>query len=210
MNNHANTTRIVATLALCLGALLWAGTARAHCDALDGPVVTAARRALEAGDVNLVLVWVQEQDAGEIRHAFERTRSVRALGAQAKELADTWFFETLVRIHRAGEGAPFTGLAHAGRDLGPAIPLADRSLESGDVAPLVRLIEERVRQGLRERFELARKARDHARSDVAAGREYVHRYVEFIHFADGAWQAANRAEVGHAEAAAVAPAEHHH
>lgn len=29
-----------------------------HCDSLDGPVVTAARQALEAGDVDIVLPFV--------------------------------------------------------------------------------------------------------------------------------------------------------
>jgi hypothetical protein len=39
----------------------------AHCDGLDGPVVPAARKALETGDVNLVLIWVQKSDEAEIK-----------------------------------------------------------------------------------------------------------------------------------------------
>jgi hypothetical protein len=103
-------------------ALVWAF---GHCDGLDGPVVTVARKALETGNVNLVLPWVRVEDEGEIRKAFDQARSVRKLGGEARKLADTHFFETLVRIHRAGEGAPFAGLKPAGRDLGPAVPAAD-------------------------------------------------------------------------------------
>lgn len=114
-----------------------ASPASAHCDGMDGPVVKAAQQALAKGDVDFVLIWVRKEDEAEIRRAFERASSVRKPGPEAQELADRYFFETLVRIHRAGEGAPFTGLKPAGRDLGPAIRAADRALQSGDVAPLV-------------------------------------------------------------------------
>jgi hypothetical protein len=112
-----------------------ATTASAHCDGLDGPVVTAAKRALQKGDVTPVLRWVKKEDEGAIRAAFEKTRIVRTKGLEAKQLADAYFFETLVRLHRAAEGAPYTGLKPAGRDLGPAIPAADKALRDGSVAP---------------------------------------------------------------------------
>src|SRR5664279_1910712 len=111
-----------------------------HCDGMDGPVVQAAQRALARGDVNLVLIWVQANDEAEIRKVFAKTMAVRKLNAEARELADLYFFERLVRIHRAGEGAPYTGLKPAGRDLGPAIPAADKAIETGAVEPLVKLI----------------------------------------------------------------------
>jgi len=72
------------------------------------------------------------------------------------------FFETLVRIHRAGEGAPYTGLKPAGRDLGPAIPAADKALESGSSEQLVKLLTDTVRNGVHERFKdvIAKKSYD--------------------------------------------------
>jgi hypothetical protein len=126
----------------------------AHCDGLDGPVVKAAQNALEMGNVNLVLIWVQKKDEGEIEKAFQRTLAVRKLNPQAKELADTYFFGTLVRIHRSGEGAPYTGLQPAGRDLGLAIPAADKALEDGEIEPLLNLLTEVMQTGVRERFKL--------------------------------------------------------
>ena len=86
------------------------GIVFAHCDGLDGPLVKAAQKALETGDVNLVLIWVQKKDEAEVRQAFQKTLTVRKSSAQAGELADRYFFETVVRLHRAGEGAPYTGL----------------------------------------------------------------------------------------------------
>ena len=122
---------------------------------------------------------------------------MRKLGPEARELADAFFFETLVRIHRAGEGAPFTGLKPAGRDLGPAIPAADQALQSGDVAPLVDVLLEKVRAGLLERYERARAAKGYEAKDVEAGREYVETYVTFIHYVEGIYEAATRKVEGH-------------
>ena len=72
----------------------------AHCDGLDGPVVKAAQRALDTRNPAFALIWVQATDEPEIRTAFERTLAVRGLSPQAKELADRFFFETLVRVQR--------------------------------------------------------------------------------------------------------------
>ena len=90
-------------------ALIWNKPLAAHCDTLDGPVVAAAWRALDSGNINLVLIWVQKKDETEIRNHFQKTVAVRKLNAQVKDLADMYFFETLVRLHRAGEGAGYTG-----------------------------------------------------------------------------------------------------
>ena len=187
---------------------------RAHCDALDGPVVVAARQALAKGDVNPVLAWVQAGDEAQIRAAFARTLKVRALGPEAKELADTFFFETLVRVHRAGEGAPYTGLKPAGLDLGPAIPAADQALATGDMKPVFELMHGVLKPGLEARFKAARGTREHAAADVAAGRRAVAAYVDFLHYVDGVYRAAagsgTHAEGAEAEAHAPAKPEPHH
>lgn len=159
-------------------------TARAHCDALDGPVVTEARAALEKGDVAPVLKWVRATDEAEVRAAFDKTRTVRALGPEAKSLADTYFFETLVRIHRAGEDAPYTGLKPAGQ-VAPAVAAADKALATGKADPLVKAITEEVAQGIRARFAHVREAKQHKDESVAAGRAYVAAYVEYVHYVEG-------------------------
>src|SRR5689334_9894833 len=99
-----------AAIAILASSVAWAAPGAAHCDTTRGPVVTAARAALEARNIDLVLHWVRPEHEREIRTVFEQTLAVRGLGSQAQSLADRFFFETLVRIHRAGEGAPYTGL----------------------------------------------------------------------------------------------------
>ena len=182
--------------------------ALAHCDGLDGPVVKAAQRALETRNPALVLIWVQEQDEPEIRKAFEQTLAVRALSSQARELADRFFFETLVRVHRAGEGAPFTGLKPAGRDLGPAIPAADEAVRVGSVEPVRQLLTVAIQERLRHQFGEVMATKTFAPDDVAAGREYVKAYVEFIHFVERLYDSAMKAPHGHFEESEP-PSKHH-
>jgi Family of unknown function (DUF6448) len=91
-------------------------------------------------NINHVLIWVRPQDADEIKRVFQETLAVRKLSPQAQSLADQHFFETLVRIHRTGENAPYTGLKPAGRDLGPAIPAADKTIETGSDKALIELL----------------------------------------------------------------------
>ncbi|MEJ2191241.1 MAG: DUF6448 family protein [Nitrospirota bacterium] len=159
------------------------GGAAAHCDTLGGPVVAAAKTALETGDITPVLKWVRKEDEAEIREMFEKALAVRKKGPEARELADMYFFETLVRIHRAGEGAPYTGLKPAGA-VEPAVEQADRALASGKVDGLVRLVTEAVREGIRERFQRAYTRSEHAQDSVAAGRAFVRAYVEFTHYVE--------------------------
>lgn len=204
---HSIIRTLTASLALAGSSFLLSTPAFAHCDGMDGPVVLAAQEALAKGDVNLVLIWVGTKDEAEIRRAFDHTVSVRKLGPQAKELADTYFFESLVRIHRAGEGAPYSGLKPAGRDLGPVIPAADRSLKSGDAGPLTNLVIDQVRAGLLERYKDAMAAKDFKSQDLDAGREFVKKYITFIHYAEGLYLAAVRPAEGHPSEEAAGP--HH-
>lgn len=177
--------------------LLTPNRALAHCDGMDGPVVKAAQTALESGNADLVLIWVQKKDEPEVRRAFEQTLAVRKLSPQARELADRYFFETVVRLHRAGEGAAYTGLKPAGRDLGPAIPAADQALEQGSIEPVVKLLASAVDRGVRQQFQQALAKKRFDKQDIAAGREYVEAYVRFIHYVERLYDAAEQPALGH-------------
>ena len=168
-----------------------------HCDNLDGPVVTLARKALATNNVNHVLPWVRREDEHEICHAFDHAMAVRQLGPRARELADRHFFETLVRVHRASEGAPYTGLKPAGADLGPAVAAADEALETGMVKKLVIILTDTVRSGVHRHFQAAIERREFATDDVAAGREYVGTYESYVHYVERLWQAAAGGAHGH-------------
>ena len=171
----------------------------AHCDTLDGPVVMTAKAALGKGDVTPVLKWVKPEYEGEIRSAFKKTMDVRNKGPEAKEFADMYFFETLVRLHRAGEGAPYDGIKPAGTDLGPAVSGADKALENGSVDVLVKLVTDEVAKGIRERFAHTMEKKKDADKSVEAGREYVDAYVTYVHYVEGLYNAATAEASAHAK-----------
>lgn len=188
---------VTAVLMLLIVPTLTPKPAFAHCDGMDGPVITLARKALDTGNVNWVLPWVPANDEPEIRRAFDHTLSVRKLGPEARQLADTYFFETLVRIHRSSEGAPYTGLKPAGIDLGPAIPAADQAITSGSIEEVEKLLTEAIHKGLREHFHAVMNHKKYEQNDVAAGRLYVNAYVPYIHYVEGLWEVATKAIEGH-------------
>jgi hypothetical protein len=163
--------------------LLFSAAASAHCDSLDGPVIRDAIAALEQRDAAPVLKWVKSENEAEIRDAFARTSAVRELDGDARQLADRYFFETLVRIHRAGEGEPFTGLKPAG-SVEPGIEAADKALEKGSGATLAADLAQAVAEGVRRRFAATLAHKKHAGDSVAAGRKYVEAYVDYVHFVE--------------------------
>ncbi len=156
----------------------------AHCDTLDGPVVKEAQLALEKGDVTGLLKWVRKEHEQEIRDAFAGSLAVRVKGKEARELADRFFFETLVRVHRAGEGAPYTGLKPAGT-VEAAIAAADKALQAGSVDELAEKIGNAVGNEIKKRFIEVSEKKKHGEDSVEAGREFVEAYVQYVHFIEG-------------------------
>ena len=188
---------VVATI--CIGIGIWLFIPRiadSHCDTLVGPVVMTAKMALEKGDVTPVLKWVKKEHEEEIRETFKNTLAVRKMSPEAKKFADMYFFETLVRIHRAGEGAPYTGLK-PGEAVEPIIAEADKTLEKGSVDDLVKHVTDAVAKGMRERFTHAKETKKQADKNVEAGREFVEAYVVFTHYVEGLYEAAKKAAHGH-------------
>jgi len=171
-------------LAVVLAAITYAPAAYAHCDSLDGPVAKAGERALESNNLDYALVWIRPEAETELRAAFKQALAVRTLNKEARELADRYFLETLVRLHRAGEGEPYTGLKPKGTDLGPAIPAADQAIRSGSTNPVAKLITEATTRGLRERLQRVMATRKYNANDIAAGREHVETYVAFLHYVE--------------------------
>jgi hypothetical protein len=143
-----------------------------HCDSLDGPVVTAAKKALEAGNVNLILPYVPKDGEAEIARAFEKVMKIRT-DETTREIADLYFFETVVRIHRMGEGAPYTGLKPAGLSEGPVIPVAEEAIESGSADELINVLSDMLQEEVTHRFHHMMHLKEHANKSVDDAREYV-------------------------------------
>lgn len=202
------TKSLVAAALFAACFFLAAGTARAHCDTTAGPVIPEAKAALAVGDVTPILKWIRPDNEAEVKAAFAKAVAVRTNGLAAQELADQYFLETLVRLHRAGEGAPYTGIKDEAVE--PIVALADQALANGSADEMIEKITGHVANAIREKFERALEAKKHQNESVAAGREFVEAYVAYMHFVEGIHTAVMSAG-GHAHADAgesPAPASH--
>lgn len=160
----------------------------AHCDTMAGPVVKDVKMAFEKKDVTPVLKWVSKDKEPEIRAAFEVALIERAKSADAKEKADMRFIETVVRIHRAGEGAPFSGMKPANA-IEPIELKADQALEAGSVNELTSKMSEHLIHGVKERYDSVIEKEKHKDDSIEAGREYVEAYVQYLHYVAGVHKA---------------------
>jgi len=151
-----------------------------HCDSMDGPVVKAAKRALAAENVNFVLPYVPRESEHEVEEAFEKVVRARKEGSAARELANLYFYETVVRLHRAGEGAAYTGLKPAGLAEGSFVPVAEAAIESGSAGVLLKLLTEAVQADVKRRLDRVIELRDHDPADVGAARAYVQAILNFV------------------------------
>jgi hypothetical protein len=187
-------TKLAIAAVVAAAMLLGAQGAQAHCDTLDGPVAKAVYKALETGNLFPVLAYAPAAAEAEIRAAFDRSRKVRGLGADARTLADHAFMETVIRLHRAGEGAAYTGLKPAGADFGPVIPAADHAVATGDLAKLQAVLTEEIEHALRERLGHVRELQKaplepKTAAELPHARERISAELAFVTFAESIRQA---------------------
>lgn len=172
----------VVGVALGLGVLA-PSTVRAHCDTMNGPLIPEAKAALEKGDVAPILKWIKKDKEDEIKAAFAQAVAVRTKGPEAKELADKYFLETLVRVHRAGEGAPYTGIKD--EPVAPIVAMADKALADGASDEMIKKMSAHMARAIQEKFQKAMETRKNKDKSVEAGREFVKAYVIYMHYVEG-------------------------
>lgn len=180
---------------MVLSLIIWGAIqnpAYAHCDTRKGPVVLAAREALAKNNVNLVLIWVQPKDEALIMDAFKRTMALRKINKDVQNMADDYFFETLVRIHRQGEGAAYTGLTDEPPE--PPIVMADKAIERKSGDSLYNDLMFVIKQGLDQKLWQVWNASAYDKNNVTAGREYVNRYVALLHYVEALYQTAEASD----------------
>ncbi|WP_016778474.1 DUF6448 family protein [Anaerophaga thermohalophila] len=183
----SNLQTILPIVLVSLFLLFSAFPASAHCDRKNGPVAVAAKEALKTGDFSKVAIWIGEKQEEELRNKFRQSLSVYNKGGESKELATEYFMSNTVRLHRAAESMPFTGLKPASPNA-PDIALAEKALETGDIAPLQTLFKEELEKETSEWFQNALEAKKNKNKSVEAGRQWVDSYVKYIIYSHKLYQ----------------------
>lgn len=193
---------VLGFLAAAISFVLAAG-ALAHCDSTRGPVIPEAKAALEKGDITPILKWVKMENEEEVKTAFAKAVAVRSMGPEARELADRYFLETLVRLHRAGEGAPYTGIKD--EPVEPIVAIADQALAEGSAEEMINKISGHLAEEIRAKFNRALESKRNKDRSVEAGREFVEAYVEYVHYVEGIHAAIMSPGAHHTEGGNGAP-----
>ncbi|MEJ2695379.1 MAG: DUF6448 family protein [Candidatus Sulfobium sp.] len=187
----------IAVLFITLPPAVWA-----HCDTESGPVAAAARKALESGNFDTIAIWVGEGQEQELRASFGKAFAVYKMGGKAGALAQHYFMETAVRLHREAEGMKYTGLKPA-QPLPSDIAMAEKALETGNLAQLTDLLSLEMRKETRKWFQKALYAKKKYKGEtVEAGRQWVDAYVKYVIYVHGLYskiQARPEHGVGHVE-----------
>lgn len=152
----------------------------AHCDSYDGPVIKDAVKALETNNVNLVLKWVTLEQEKEIIPLFNKTHQLKSGDKEVYTIVEKHFFETLVRLHRETEGAPYTGLKPAGTTK-PIIQMTDKALKDGNVDDFLVKFDSHIDKVVREKYQKVTELNKVKDNSIEQGRAFVEAYVDYTH-----------------------------
>lgn len=174
-------TKILTTL--FVSALLFiAGTlpASAHCDSYDGPTVKDALTALETNNVKLILKWITPEQEKEVIQLFNKTYSLKSGDKEIYAIVEKHFLETLVRLHRETEGAPFTGLKHAGTTK-QIIKMSDQAISERNIDAFLAKFNNHIGKVIREKYAKVEMLDKVKNESSEKGREFVKAYVDYTH-----------------------------
>lgn len=154
--------------------------ASAHCDSYDGPVIKEALRALDTNNVELVYKWITPDQEKEISVLFNKTYSLKDGDKELYNIVERHFLETLVRLHRETEGAPFTGIKPVG-SMTPVVQMADNAIATNDVSTVTNAVVNHLADVIQERYTKVMELSKTKDNSVQQGREYVEAYVVYTH-----------------------------
>ena len=152
----------------------------AHCDSYDGPVIKDALKALENNEPGLLMKWINAEHEKEINDLFTKTMKYRSGDKEIYSLIEKHFLETLVRVHREGEGEPYTGLKPAGTTK-QIIQLTDIALAEDDFEGFLIKYNGHVNKVLKEKYDKVAKLKKVKDQSPQKGREFVAAYVDYTH-----------------------------
>jgi hypothetical protein len=178
--NSKTVKRIMMTILLSLGLWMTPQHAFSHCDSYDGPVIKDALKALGQNNPDLVMKWIDSQHEKEITNLFNKTLKYRSGDQEIYSLLEKHFLETLVRIHREGEGEPYTGLKAAG-STEEIIQLTDTALEEKDFEGFLLKFDAKADSVLREKYQKVAQLEKVKDQSAEQGREFVAAYVDYTH-----------------------------
>ena len=121
-------------------------------DPHDGPVMRAAKMALETGNANYVLIWVSEKSENTLKNLLEKTCCERSSQKNMQNRALDWYFETVNRLHLANRRRLYT-CKPGGLDESPIVLKVERAIETGNFEEIRSVIPDTHAGEVKQRFQ---------------------------------------------------------
>jgi hypothetical protein len=122
----------------------------------------------------------RSQQEQEIVYLFNKTNSLKSGDKEVYDIVKKHFFETLVRLHRETEGAPYTGLKPAGQTK-KIIQLSDQTIVDNNIDDLLIKLNKHIEKVIREKYKKVAVLSRTKNISIENGREYVSAYVDYTH-----------------------------
>jgi glutaredoxin len=169
-----------------------------YCETRNGPAIRAAKRALETGNVNYVLIWVPEESEKKLKNLFEKTFCEYKARKDGADITIDWYLETVNRLHKLGENRQYACIKTAGLDESPVILIAEKAIETGDAKEAIRFIPKACEDDFRYRFQHVLDKKNYDVNNLSAGRAFVTAFIDFIVYLHDMYISVQK-ETGHME-----------
>jgi hypothetical protein len=148
----------------------------------DGPVISAAKRALETGNAHYILIWIPEESENTVKNLLEKAYCERYTQKNAYNHIVDWYFETINHLHSVHYGPYNLTISTKAPEEKTIIFLVERTCESGNFEEITTVIQDTPSGEMRQRFNDVMKKRNYGVENIAAGRVYVSAFTDFIAF----------------------------
>lgn len=154
----------------------------------EGPVMHAAKMAIETGNPKYIQVWIPEESENTLKNLLEKVCCERTLQNDPNNPAAAWYFSTVRRLHAAHYGPQNLDISLKTPEEKRIILIAEKACEGGNFDEITTVVRNASWGEMRQCFHDLMKLRNYDVEDTAAGRAFVWAFAAFVARATGSVQ----------------------
>jgi hypothetical protein len=139
----------------------------------SGLLMRAARRALETGNADHILIWVPAGSENTLKNLHEKACCEHTIRTGRKNPAADWYYRKACCFHASWCGPHDLDSAAKTPEGKKIISLVEQACESGSLAEITMVMPATAREKLQQQFDDLRQKQTFSPEDICAGRRYV-------------------------------------
>ncbi len=144
--------------------------------------MSAAKRALDTGNAQYILIWIPEESENTLKNLLEKVCCEHNIQKDVHDHIVDWYFKTVNRLHSVYCGPRNLNLSTKAPEEKKIIFLVEKACESGNFKEITTVIQDTPDGEMRQRFNDLMKKRNYHVENIASGRLYVSAFTDFIAF----------------------------